>query len=267
MKQLLLSAALIAIASSAQSETKVQRDCEYFEIQNLKVTKRTIVGCSASFDRSDRVRAVPVKGKPDPAPQPEPQPQPENDPEPVVEPVFIPEPIPQPEPTPVPEPTPEPVATPDDGNNGHGNDVGGVDSSNPGQSNGSQGGSKDHDDNGHGNDADGVDESNPGQGQGGGSQGGGSQGGGSQGGGSQGGGSKGGDKEHDDNGHGNDAGGVDSSNPGQDGGGGSNGGNKKNRTSITECWGGEWHPARIWLRCPTVASGRAAAFWLTQLPD
>ncbi len=139
----------------------------------------------------------------------------------------------------------------DDGDNGHGNDVGGVDASNPGQGAGAgasgeagtqdgaggssgadnandQGGGQasatDDGNNGHGNDEGGVDPSNPGKGGGVGPSGGdGTSNGQSNGGGSgngannQGGGQSAdaGSGNDGDNGHGNDAGGVDPSNPGR----------------------------------------------------
>ena len=46
MRHLLLSAALLAVASTAHSETKPQVECDYFEIQGLKVIKRSFTNCS-----------------------------------------------------------------------------------------------------------------------------------------------------------------------------------------------------------------------------
>ncbi len=60
----------------------------------------------------------------------------------------------------------EDIAANDDGNNGHGNDVGGPDPSNPGKSKGTANANADDGNNGHGNDVGGPDPSNPGKSKG-----------------------------------------------------------------------------------------------------
>ena len=95
MRHLLLSAALLSVASIAQSETKGTISCDYYEIQNLQVIKRTKMNCSTGLGLRDATRpaAIPVKHVPGDAQTPKPDAplNPEVDLDPATQP--LPEPI------------------------------------------------------------------------------------------------------------------------------------------------------------------------------
>ncbi|MDP3195191.1 hypothetical protein [Tabrizicola sp.] len=134
MKLPLLVCAFVTVAFSANAETSAVPDCDYVEIRNLTVYRIAIPGCSVEVQKPER-RDTATKPLATPKPQPilvaDPDLPPPlgPTPEPYEEPG--PGPLPEPEPQPEPTPTPQPEQPLDDGNNGHGNDPGRYDPSNP----------------------------------------------------------------------------------------------------------------------------------------